>query len=359
MLRFVAFVVGSFVAVLLLATVIDPDVFLHFEITPNRTVVYYVTIGGSILAAVRGMIPDKRQVFDPERLMREVVLFTHYMPSDWKGKLHSKSIHKEFGQLFPMKVMIFIQELLSVILTPFILWYTLPRCAPDIVDFCREFTIHVDGLGYVCSFAVFNFERHGNVNVSHQISNFTNLLTHLSQFGAPNEIQDERLLSKQGKMEKSILNFKAAHPDWNPTDPASSLYLTRMAGLSANYQPPSHSPQRPGTTQQSNVLAERASRYDQAMQKSMAVRRRVGASHVRHPNLQHSEIPEEERSPDGGIHSQLGDSYVEDVRTRDGMLIDRGKPFNEQSQTEQDDELANGGFVGLLAQIYDQRRQVL
>jgi autophagy-related protein 9 len=65
-----------------------------------------------------------------------------------------------------MKVMIFVQELLSVILTPFVLWYTLPKCAPDIVDFFRDFTVHVEGLGYVCSFAVFNFERHGNVIVS-------------------------------------------------------------------------------------------------------------------------------------------------------------------------------------------------
>lgn len=239
--------------------------------------------------------------------------------------------------------MVFAQELLSVILTPFILWYTLPRCAPDIVDFFRDFTVHVEGLGYVCSFAVFNFERHGNVN-----------------FGAPNEVQDERLLSKEGKMEKSILNFKAAHPEWNPTDPTGSLYLTRMADLSANLgqqNPQTNSPHR--TNQRTNSLAERASRYDQAMQKSMATRRRMTTSHMRHPNLQHSEIPEEERAPDGGIQSQLGDSYVEDVRTRGGMLIDRGKPFNEQSQTEQEDELANGGLVGLLAQIYDQRRQVL
>jgi len=101
--------------------------------------------------------------------MKEVILSTHYMPTEWKGKLHSQSIHKEFGQLFQMKVMVFAQELLSVILTPFILWYTLPRCAPDIVDFFRDFTVHVEGLGYVCSFAVFNFDRHGNVNVSSPI----------------------------------------------------------------------------------------------------------------------------------------------------------------------------------------------
>ena len=65
-----------------------------------------------------------------------------------------------------MKIMIYAQELLSVVLTPFVLWFSLPDCAPAIVDFFREFTIHVDTLGYVCSFAVFDFKRHGNVKVS-------------------------------------------------------------------------------------------------------------------------------------------------------------------------------------------------
>ena len=65
-----------------------------------------------------------------------------------------------------MKIMVFVQEILSVILTPFVLWYSLPQCAPAIIDFFREFTVHVDGLGFVCSFAVFDFQRHGNVKVN-------------------------------------------------------------------------------------------------------------------------------------------------------------------------------------------------
>jgi len=64
-----------------------------------------------------------------------------------------------------MKVLIFTQELVSVALTPFVLWFSLPDCAPAIIDFFREFSVHVDGLGYICSFAEFNFERHGNVKV--------------------------------------------------------------------------------------------------------------------------------------------------------------------------------------------------
>ncbi len=171
-------------------------------------------------------------------------------------------------------------------------------------------------------------------------------------------------------MEKSFLNFKATNPEWVPNDPAGSVYLTKMADISASYQ--NHtSPVRAGagaaTSAQKRALAERARRYELAMQNSIRAaqqqKRPARTPYTRpvqppHPTIQQSEIPEEDRTSDGGVESKLGDSYVEDVRTRGGMLIDRSKPYVEQSQNEMDgdDELANGGFVGLLQQIYGQRR---
>lgn len=90
--RFVAFIAGSFAAVLLLASLVDPDLFLHFEITPHRTVLFYIGLFGTILAIARGMIPEAHNVFDPEILMREVIRHTHYMPETWKGNLHSQKV---------------------------------------------------------------------------------------------------------------------------------------------------------------------------------------------------------------------------------------------------------------------------
>jgi hypothetical protein len=89
---FVAFIAGSFAAVLLVASALDPDLFLHFEITPHRTVLFYLGVFGSILAIARGMIPEDNAVFDPEYLMRELVRYTHYLPPEWKGKLHSQKV---------------------------------------------------------------------------------------------------------------------------------------------------------------------------------------------------------------------------------------------------------------------------
>ncbi|KIM55031.1 hypothetical protein SCLCIDRAFT_1221434 [Scleroderma citrinum Foug A] len=372
-MRFVAFIAGSFAAVLVLASVIDPDLVLHFEITPHRTVLFYLGVFGTILAAVRGMIPEDNRVFDPELLMTEVVEYTHYMPDEWKDQLHSKRVHQEFGELFAMKVVIFAQEIVSVVTTPFVLWFSLPPCAPALVDFFHDFTLWVPGRGYVCSFAEFDFKRHGNV-----------------KFGAPTRIRDERMLSREGKMEKSFLNFKAAHPDWNPTDPTGSLYLTRMADLSARRRAMAASKAHPDPIALSNDSKDldRTQEYDRALLQSQhaALRRRhhtgamsmftggggVGSSTV-WPSVvggvstsqsmgiaqtavlgdsQGSVQPQEPSIHDDhlsreGVGSGLGDDSYVDGDAERAMSYE---PHQEGLSEEED--LENGGVVGLLTQIY-------
>lgn len=411
-MRFVAFIAGSFAAVLLLATVVDPDLFFGFEVTPHRTVLFYIGVFGSILAVARGMIPEENRVFDPELLIMEVIQDTHYMPDQWKDQLHSKKVHQEFGELFAMKIMIYAQELLSVVLTPFVLWFSLPDCAPAIVDFFRDFTIHVDTLGYVCSFAVFDFKRHGNV-----------------KFGAPTEVNDERLMSKEGKMEKSFLNFKAAHPEWVPRDPTGSLYLSRMAAIHGQHRPLSptspfnrrrisgmasvyqhHPTQLWGSHYHQNLnagvstgvsggmdLTERSREYDRALKASQMVRSRfhlparntedvqqsvmIGVDMAQTAVLGDSEGPttlpsRDKGKPDldprpfeikdkgkaiteGGYGEEgmgegisgLGGSYVDGAARRPKLL---GQSQTQQ-QEEDDEFLADGGVLGLLAQIYGRK----
>ncbi|OCF37334.1 autophagy-like protein 9 [Kwoniella heveanensis BCC8398] len=241
-MRFVAFVAGSFAAVLLVASLVDPDLFLHFEITPHRTVLFYLGVFGSVLAMARGMVPEENMVFDPEASLREVVRWTHYLPQEWTGKLHSQMVHREFGTLFAMKIMIFFTELLSVILTPFILFFSLPPCAGAIIDFFREFSVHVDGVGYVCSFAVFDFrmQNTAGTNVAAEVLDSAEDAG-TSGAGGGVELPKARGKGKkqekewgranENKMEKSFLHFKATHPDWQPTDPSSSLFLDRLVGM--------------------------------------------------------------------------------------------------------------------------------
>jgi hypothetical protein len=59
----------------------------------------------------------------------------------------------ELGELFPYTAIYLLQELISPIVTPFILFYSLRPKAPQIIDFFRNFTVDVVGVGDVCSFA--------------------------------------------------------------------------------------------------------------------------------------------------------------------------------------------------------------
>lgn len=160
--RFVAFVTGALASVLALASVIDPELFLAFEITPERTVLFYLGIFGTVWAVARGIVPEENHVFDPEYALTNVVEYTHYLPNHWRDRLHTNEVRAEFATLYKMKLIIFLEEILSIIITPLILWFSLPKCSDRLIDFFREFTIHVDGLGYVCSFAVFDFKKGGN-----------------------------------------------------------------------------------------------------------------------------------------------------------------------------------------------------
>jgi autophagy-related protein 9 len=389
-MRFIAFVSGSFAAVLGLAALLDADLIVHFEITPHRTIFFYIGVFATILAVVRGMIPEENRVFDPEMLMDEVVIHTHYMPEEWKGKLHSKQVHQQFGELFTMRILIFVQELLSVILTPFILWFSLPTCAPAIIDFFRDFSVHVEGRGYVCSFAEFNFERHGNV-----------------KFGAPAQTEDDRMISNEGKMEKSFLNFKAHNPDWTPNNNSGSMFLSRMAELHPHFSRSQLSPRRrpardqPATGLDGTVLMTRpetkAQEYERALLQSqhVAMRRRqhgsgsmmasmapggpgtgmggISASSVfggpalaqtvalgdSHGSIAVGMVPPpkpttaSEVKPidtvdialDGGVDSRLGDSYVDG--TGRSAIASR-----VEGEGDIEDSIQDGGVMGLLTQIY-------
>jgi len=194
--RFLAFVAGAIVSVLVVATLWDPELFLAFEITSDRTVLFYITVFGALWAITNGTIPDENLVFDPEYALRNVIDYTHYMPNHWNDRLHSDEVKREFAALYQLKIVIFLEEVLSIIITPFVLWFSLPKCSDQIIDFFREFTIHVDGVGYVCSFAVFDFKK----GVGRAVQP--------GQAGpASADIRDDYYSTKHGKMAASYYGF--------------------------------------------------------------------------------------------------------------------------------------------------------
>jgi autophagy-related protein 9 len=84
-----------------------------------------------LLFSSRSVISDKPVAYDPEAAMAELVTYTHYLPRHWRGRAHSAEVQQAMSSLFTFKVLLFVEELSSVVLTPFILAFSLPRCAGE------------------------------------------------------------------------------------------------------------------------------------------------------------------------------------------------------------------------------------
>lgn len=198
---FISFISGSIAFILVILTVIDDDILLQLELTPGRSVLFYLGVFSTIFTIARSFISDGA-VGDPSLLMNEIAADTHYLPDHWKENLHSRTVYTEFANMYNYRIIIFLLELFSVISTPYILCFTLANCSQDIVDFFCDYSINnIDhnnltgiNIGYICSFA-----GYGLPNTVVDIENNNN--SHHSV--------------KNRKMQQSFLYFKTDNPEFS------------------------------------------------------------------------------------------------------------------------------------------------
>jgi autophagy-related protein 9 len=167
---FVAFIAGAFAFVLVVFTLLDSELFLTFEISPGKTAIFWIGVLTTIYRVARGSSPQEDQVTDPSYYLNHVVYHTRYEPDSWHDRLHTDEVRAEFAKLYQPKILIFAEEILSMVITPFLLMFRLPQCSERIVDFFREFSIVVDGLGVTCSYSMFPFNK-GTQNVNNAPAN--------------------------------------------------------------------------------------------------------------------------------------------------------------------------------------------
>lgn len=207
--RNIAFFLGAVLAVMLGLSFYDQDV-----LTAEHVISFMATLG-ILIKICAGFIPDENAVFNPEALMKQILSQTHYIPDAWKGRAHTKEVRDEFSRLFQYKFVYLLEELLSPLLTPFILCFYLPHKAQQVVDFYRNFSVEVTGVGDVCSFAQMDVRKHGGNN----------------QWTDGNDSKDDRLLSTErqaenGKTELSLLHFSFKNPTWKPSDSGKKFIET-------------------------------------------------------------------------------------------------------------------------------------
>ncbi|XP_059660372.1 autophagy-related protein 9 [Cornus florida] len=226
--KFISFVFGGFAAILIIIAFLEESL-LEGHIF-GRNLFWYAAVFGTITAISRAAVTDELLVLDPQGTMSLVVQHTHYMPKRWRGKENTEIVRIEFETLFQYTGMMLLEEMASIFLTPYLLIFVVPKRVDDILQFIADFTVHVEGVGHVCSFSVFDFQNHGNSKYC----------------SAYNSTRAER--SSQGKMEKSFLSFQNSYPSWVPNAQGkqflAALRNFRDQKLQMQGTRPSYSPSR-------------------------------------------------------------------------------------------------------------------
>lgn len=248
----VSFVAGSLATVLAVASIIDSDLFLGFEITPERNVLFYAAVFGGIWAFARGSVSEENTVFDPEYAMRNVIEYTHYQPDHWQDRLHSYDIKMEFSTLYKMRIIIFLEEILSILTVPFVLFSSLPKSSDNIIDFFREFTIHIDGLGYVCSFAEFDFKKAKGSSKPRD---------------SGGDVRDDYYATKHNKMEASYHGFMHNYTNF-ALNPKTSAPSHLPPNIRHTFHPPPAWPTMNSPTLAADMQASRGGRTERGRSKA-------------------------------------------------------------------------------------------
>jgi autophagy-related protein 9 len=110
-----------------------------------------------------------------------------------------------------------IEQLLSPIVTPFLLLFWLRPRSADIVDFFRNFTVDVVGVGDVCSFSQMDTQRHGNTKVRVDMISGINVsglkTTWFFKWLSRTKVKP-KFQAKNGKTELSLIHFSHTNPRW-------------------------------------------------------------------------------------------------------------------------------------------------
>ena len=158
--RCATYVTGSFIATLLLVSLLSDGALLYVHVA-EYNLLWYLGVFSACYAGARSLIPDetKTQV-SATLLLQQVCGHTHYFPVKWESLARSEEVKNEVCEMFQYKAQLFLMELLSVVLTPAVLCFSLPACADSVLTFIRFASIFF-GSAFVFSliFSIFNLSN--------------------------------------------------------------------------------------------------------------------------------------------------------------------------------------------------------
>ena len=160
---------GSLGAILVTFAALNDAILLNVKIG-DYNLLWYIGMLGVIYSGGKALQPSSdlrpryiRNIFgEMEAALAQVATYIHYYPEVWKARAWDRGTYKAVSSMFQYKAKLFVHEVVSVILAPVVLCFSLPKCADCICEFVMAIKAEVPGAGDVCGYSTFNFDVFGD-----------------------------------------------------------------------------------------------------------------------------------------------------------------------------------------------------
>lgn len=153
----ISLISGAIVVIILAASLINDTILLDIDLFHGKSGVYFISIFGGVFAVCKSIIGNNNSFKDPSEIMANIITITHYCPDSWKHKFHTHYVKTEFTQFFQYKIVIFLNELLSVFIVPIKFLFL---DTSKIIEFINNSTIYDKELSLnVCKYSIFTVEK--------------------------------------------------------------------------------------------------------------------------------------------------------------------------------------------------------
>lgn len=125
--RAAAFILGSIVVWLLTLSFINEHVLLSLDISPGKSVLWWITVLSGGWVVFRSLL-QQQHVFYPRDALTVVHNLVRHLPPHFMEDPSSRTVLQQFYQLFPLRVVLLVQEFAGLVVTP---WLLLRRVYPN------------------------------------------------------------------------------------------------------------------------------------------------------------------------------------------------------------------------------------
>jgi autophagy-related protein 9 len=162
--RIFVFIGGSLGAVLLAFAAMNDAILLHVKIG-DWNLLWYGGMVGILYSAGKAMIPkpiaqpkSARNLYaEMNTALANVASHTHYYPDIWVNRGWDYTTYTTFASMFQYKIRLFVMEIISLIVAPYMLCVSLANSAESICEFILTCRAEMPGVGEVCGYATFDF----------------------------------------------------------------------------------------------------------------------------------------------------------------------------------------------------------